>query len=111
MTRITSWIPTNAPSPRDSQDQKLHAVTKQLEGVFVQQLFKAMRETVPQDGLTDGGAGEEMFTGMMDENIATHVPEQWGHGIGESLYRQLRAALPHANPGAATTDADDTRIK
>ena len=111
MTRITSGLSANAPAAPASQDEKLRAVTKQLEGVFVQQLFKAMRETVPQDGLADGGAGEEMFTGMMDENIATQVPEQWAHGIGESLYRQLRAALPHANLGAAPADADDTRIK
>jgi flagellar protein FlgJ len=111
MTRITSGIPTAAPTTPASEDQKLRAVTKQLEGVFVQQLFKAMRETVPQDGLTDGGAGEEMFTGMMDENIATHVPDHWERGIGESLYRQLRAALPHANPDAAAAAADEKRIK
>jgi len=111
MTRITSGLPANAPAAPASQDEKLRAVTKQLEGVFVQQLFKAMRETVPQDGLADGGAGEEMFTGMMDENIAMHVPEHWERGLGESLYKQLRAVLPHANPGAAATDADDKRIK
>ena len=110
MTRITSAAAAGtlaAPSP---EEQKLRAVTKQLEGVFVQQLFKAMRETVPQDGLTDGGAGEEIFTGLMDEKIAAHVPEHWERGIGESLYRQLRAAMPHANPGAAPAVADDERI-
>ena len=110
MTRIQSVAPAGtAPTP-SPEEQKLRAVTKQLEGVFVQQLFKAMRETVPQDGLTDGGAGEEIFTGLMDEKIATHVPDHWERGIGESLYRQLRAAMPHPNPGAAPADADDKRI-
>jgi len=108
MTRIGSSTPGASPS---GDEQRLRAVAKQLEGVFVQQLFKAMRETVPQDGMTDGGAGEEIFTGLMDERIATHVPEHWDRGIGESLYRQLRAALPPANPGAASAGADDKRIK
>ena len=112
MTRIQSpaaSAPTNqAGSP---EEQRLRAVTKQLEGVFVQQLFKAMRETVPKDGFTDGGAGEEVFTGMMDEKIATHVPEHWDRGIGESLYRQLRAALTPPKPDAVTTHADDPRTK
>jgi len=93
------------------EEQRLRAATKQLEGVFVQELFKAMRETVPQDGLTNGGAGEDIFTGLMDEKMAAHVPEQWEHGIGESLYRQLRAALPHANHGAAPAAAEHQRSK
>jgi flagellar protein FlgJ len=111
MTRIQG-TPASATQPNLTADeQRLRAVTKQLEGVFVQQLFKAMRETVPKDGFTDGGAGEDIFTGMMDEKIATHVPEHWERGIGESLYRQLRSALPHPNPDAVTPDADDSRIK
>jgi flagellar protein FlgJ len=79
--------------------------------VFVQQLFKAMRETVPKDGFTDGGAGEDIFTGLMDEKIATHVPAHWDRGIGESLYRQLRAALGSPKPDAVAADADDSRFK
>jgi hypothetical protein len=47
----------------------------------------------------------------MDEKIATRVPEQWAHGIGESLYRQLRAALPQPNQGAAPAAADDKRTR
>lgn len=109
MTRITSTSPT--PAATTPEEQRLRAATKQLEGVFVQELFKAMRETIPQDGLTNGGAGEDIFTGLMDEKIATHVPDQWHRGIGESLYRQLRAALPHANHGVAPANADDKRIK
>jgi flagellar protein FlgJ len=109
MTRIPSGPSAGTPPTPSAEEQRLRAVTKQLEGVFVQQLFKAMRETVPQDGLTDGGTGEEIFTGLMDEKIAAHVPDHWERGIGESLYRQLRAALPHANPGAAPADAADKR--
>ena len=59
----------------------------------MEQLFKAMRETVPENSLFSGGAGEEMFTGMMDSHLASQVPGAWNDGIGEALYRQLRAAL------------------
>ncbi len=78
----------------------LRRVGRQLEGVFVQQIFKAMRETVSHDGAIDGGAGEDMFTSMMDEHMAELAPNQWKHGIGESLVRQLRAAL--ASPSSTT---------
>lgn len=80
----------NAPSDRD---QELRRTAKDLEGVFVNELFKAMRETVPDGGLTGGGQGEDMFTGMLDQHLAPMVGGDWQSGIGEALYRQLRGAL------------------
>lgn len=91
------------PGAADSQEARLRKVAQQMEGVFVDQLFKAMRETVPQDGLTDGGPGEEMFQGMMDEHLAGMVPRQWEHGLGEALFRQLRGALQAAPAGPTAT--------
>lgn len=111
MTRIPSSPAGTPPANATSDEQRLRAVARQLEGVFVQQLFKAMRETVPKEGLTDGGAGEDIFTGLMDEKFATQVPDHWSHGLGESLYRQLRAALPpDTNTGSAPAEADHKRI-
>ena len=82
-TRETVYRPTQ------SREQKLRGAVHDLQGVFVTQLFKAMRDTVPEDGLTNGGAGEEMFTGMLDEHISRQLPGTWHHGLGDSLYRQL----------------------
>jgi peptidoglycan hydrolase FlgJ len=76
-----------------AQDAKLHKVSTQLEGVFVQQMYKAMRSTVHTDGLFDGGSGEEMFTGLMDEHMAADTPEKWKHGLSESIFRQLKDAV------------------
>jgi len=64
-----------------------------MEGTFVQQMYKAMRETVPSGGAFDGGSGEEMFTGLMDEHVAADTPTQWQHhGLSEAIYRQMRTA-------------------
>lgn len=72
-------------------DDKLKKSAQALEGLFVQQLFKAMRDTVPQqDGIVSGGAGEDIFTSLMDEHLATETPKQWEGGLAEALYRQLR---------------------
>lgn len=81
----------SAPSPAD---EKLKQSAQALEGLFVQQLFKAMRETVPQqDGIVSGGAGEDLFTSLMDEHLATETPKQWEGGLAEALYRQLRGPV------------------
>ncbi|MBL8982503.1 MAG: flagellar biosynthesis protein FlgJ, partial [Gemmatimonadetes bacterium] len=58
---ITGVSPRPAAPPPSPDEARLADAVRQLEGVFVEQLFKAMRETVPTDGLTSGGAGEQMF--------------------------------------------------
>ena len=74
-------------------DAKLHKVSHQLDGVFVQQMYKSMRSTVPSGGIADGGAGEEMFTGLLDEHVAADTPQRWKHGLSESIFRQLKEAI------------------
>jgi flagellar protein FlgJ len=92
---------SRVPRPVSPEDQKLRDVVRQLEGVFTEQLFKAMRETVPKDdGIVSGGSGEEIFTGLLDQHLAADTPTQWQNGLGEALYRQLRGRL--AEPAAAT---------
>lgn len=91
MNSIEGMLPAG-PLPA-SDDARLRQSSRDLEGFFVEQLFKAMRETVPEGTLLSGGAGEEMFTGMMDAHLAAQVPGQWSDSLGEALYRQFRAAI------------------
>ena len=101
----------NAPaaplSVKDQQDATLMKSASQLEGMFVQQLYKAMRETVPQqEGIVSGGAGEDIFTGLLDQHLAAETPKQWEHGIAQALYRQLRHGIPADAPQASVTTPD-----
>jgi flagellar protein FlgJ len=98
------------PAPTD-EEKRLRKSAQDLEGLFVAQLFKAMRATVPSDeGAISGGAGEEIFTGLMDEHIAAETPKHWGGGLSEALYRQLRHGLPAASetglPATSSTVQD-----
>lgn len=90
-----------------AKDRALRKTAQELEGLFVQQLFKAMRETVPQqEGIVSGGAGEDMFTGLLDQHLAAETPNQWEGGLAEAVYRQLRGRLPVApspTPPSSTT--------
>ena len=94
-----SFIGSAAPLPINDSERLRQAV-QDLEGVFVQQLFKAMRETVPQEGVVSGGSGEEMFTGMLDQHLSGAAPEQWARSLGDSLYSQLKPmVMPPATTG------------
>ena len=88
-----------------SRDAKLKEAAQHLEGMFVQQLYKAMRDTVPQqDGIVTGGTGEDIFTGLMDEHLAAETPKHWENGLSKALYRQLHRGLP-SDAAAATAPA------
>jgi flagellar protein FlgJ len=94
VTRPAASIITTA-APLSDDEKKLRKSVDDLQGLFVAQLYKAMRDTVPQDeGIVSGGSGEEIFTGLMDEHIAADTPKHWSGGISEALYRQLRRGLP-----------------
>ena len=90
---MTSPIaPTGAPIPADptnARNDRLQKTAKQLEGVFVLQMLKAMRATVPKGGITDASSGEETFTSMLDEKVADQIPTQWKHGLTDALMKQL----------------------
>jgi len=83
---------TAAP-PRD-ENADIRKLSHQMEGVFLNQLFQAMRETVPQNGLLGSSAGEDLFTSLMDQNLADRAAERLQHGLGDALYHQLTRRLP-----------------
>lgn len=68
-------------------DARLRAATDALEGAFYQELFKAMRSTVPQEGLVDGGGGEDAFNTLMDQHLSEVAASRNQGGIGQALYR------------------------
>jgi flagellar protein FlgJ len=82
-----------APADGVSDDARLRQTARQLEGVFMEYLFKAMRETVPQDGVIEGGSGESIFTGLFDQHVADAAAARQENGLGDALYRQLAATL------------------
>lgn len=88
---ISGITPSAVGNTRVEQDAKLRKVAQQLEGMFVQQMFKAMRETVPQqEGIVSGGTGEELFTSLMDQHLAAETPKHWEGGLAAAVYRQLQ---------------------
>jgi flagellar protein FlgJ len=105
MSGITSVPPTPSHPgaiSAASDDARLKKTAFQLEGLFVQRMFAAMRDTVPDNGLVPQGNGESTFTGMLDEKMAEKVPTQWNgeHSLAQALYHQLRQRItpPAADP-------------
>lgn len=107
--------PLGAAATPPARDAKLQQAVTQLEGVFVQQLYKAMREAVPQEeGIVSGGPAEELFTALMDQHLAAETPKHWERGLADALYRQLSnqiAVTPSASGEALAASRPDPVVQ
>ncbi len=79
---------------------RLRQAAHDLEAVFVNELFKAMRQAAPSQGILSQDAGQELFTGMLDERLSRIQAERADSALSRALYRQLSRRLP--DPGPAT---------
>lgn len=83
-----------ATAPRPDERAQIRRMAHELEGVFLNQLFQAMRASVPRGGIIEAAPGQELFTSLLDERLASQAAERMKDGIGEALYRQMAKRLP-----------------
>ena len=69
--------------------QALRESSREFESLFVMEMFKAMRKTVPKDGLFKDNMSTEVFQDMLDMETARAVSRGPGLGIAEAMYNQM----------------------
>ncbi len=72
-----------------SNDKSPAEVARQFEGVFAGQITKLMLESVEQDDTFSGGHGEEMFQGILAEQIGNQIARGSGLGIASAVEAQI----------------------
>jgi flagellar protein FlgJ len=85
-----------APLTADQQAalKRLHVAAQQLEGVFVQMLFKEMRNTAPKVSLTGKvSESEKTFNEMLDQARADKLAQSGSIGLAKIIESQLRDSV------------------
>lgn len=91
--RISQNIQINRdlPQPEKAKDlKKLRESARELEAMYMFEVFKSMRKSVPEDGLIKTPSSTKMFQEMLDMEIARKSAEGPGMGIGKAIYNQLK---------------------
>ncbi|NNM34632.1 MAG: hypothetical protein HKO53_16245 [Gemmatimonadetes bacterium] len=70
-----------------SPEERLKEATTLFESAFYQELFKVMRDTVPEGSTS--GSGEDVFTSMLDQHVAGKAAAQQDDGLAAALYRKF----------------------
>lgn len=69
--------------------KKLREACAGIEAVFVGSLIKAMRQTIPDNGLLEKHPGSDIYEGLMDEKLAGFLTDKVGMGMGQILFNQM----------------------
>ncbi|MCJ8501282.1 rod-binding protein [Desulfatitalea alkaliphila] len=75
--------------PEQSAAQ-LERTCQDFEALFIQHMMQQMRRTVPEGDLFGGGRAEEMYTAMLDSEMAQSIARHRGMGLAAVLFRQLK---------------------
>lgn len=70
-------------------DSKLLSACQNFEAVFIKQMLDAMRQTVPQKGMLDGGVGQNIYNDMLYQQYADKMAKSANFGLARLLYNQL----------------------
>jgi len=82
--------PLNSVAPTIPRtDNAAAKVARDFEAVFAGQVAKIMMESVEMDGDFTGGAGEEMFRGILAEQIGGRIAQGRGLGIASAVEAQI----------------------
>ncbi len=87
-----------------TKEAKLREACQGFESVFISQLFKEMRATVPKDGLLHGQY-EEQYYSMFDKAMSDKMAADGGIGLADMMYRQLKGQVAGKGAQAQAGDA------
>ncbi|KAB3526662.1 rod-binding protein [Alkaliphilus serpentinus] len=76
--------------PEDSK--RLMEVCQQFEAIFVNMMFKQMRATVIDGGLTEKSNARDIYQSLHDEQLSEEISKGQGIGLAKELYNQLSGA-------------------
>jgi flagellar protein FlgJ len=92
---------TKGQAPRPIDEEKLRKACTDFEAIFLNQILRAMRQTVPHGGFLKEGPEKDIFQSFFDQELSRSLAERKGIGLGEMMFRQMKG-----REGAHTTDPE-----
>ena len=89
LEHISTQVPTKT-SVEDTPDA-IREVARTFESLFLNEIMKNMRKTLPEDGLLNGGFANNVFNSMLDQEYSSIAARSGQVGLAEVIARQLGA--------------------
>lgn len=75
------------------KQKKLKDTAKDFESIFVHNLIKSMRSSIPKDRLISGGNAENIYQDMLDEQYSKIIVKRADMGIAKNIYEQFSKSI------------------
>ena len=90
-TLLSASRPNLDQATRKARDiESLRQSTREFEALYINEMFKAMRKTIPEGGLIEKDMSQDIYEEMMDMERARVASEGKGIGLGQAMFDQLR---------------------
>ena len=74
--------------PKKLDREKLKKACEEFESLFIFQMLKSMRETIPQTGFLGNGAAKDIYQNLLDQELSKNMANRKAIGFGELVYKQ-----------------------
>lgn len=112
LDNISTQVPTKT-KVEDSPEAILEAA-KAFEAVFLNEIMKSMRKTLPEDGLLNSGFANGVFNSMLDQEYAQIASRSGQVGLSHMIALQLNRGEPldfdDVPAGEAPSDLNARRL-
>ena len=75
--------------PGSLDDEQLKNACSEFEKIFIQMMYKCMKDTVQKSELVPRGMATDIYESMLDEKLMEEVSRTGSFGLANALYRQL----------------------
>jgi peptidoglycan hydrolase FlgJ len=79
------------------REQQLQKACRDFESIFVDYMMKQMRQTVTKSDVMGTSQAEQIYTSMLDSEVANSVSQERGLGLASKMYDQMSAVIDHAH--------------
>ncbi len=89
-----------------TESGRLERAAKELESVVLTQLLSTMRDTVPEGGLLEKSASEDLFRSLLDGEIARSAAEKSPFGLAKAIVTEFEKRIQNAEGASPGTGED-----
>lgn len=75
------------------KEKKLRKACGDFESIFIYQMLKTMRKTVPESGLLKKMEGKDSYEMISDQKVSEELAKKGGMGLQPVLFKQLNRTI------------------
>jgi len=87
--RIDTNVNNSVKPASGKDDLALKKACRDFESLLVAQMLKEMNKSVPKNDLFGSKEKEEIWQGMLDDEVAKQISKSGAMGLGDTIYVQL----------------------